>query len=158
MMAQARSSVGLQEMLVEATVAVGVAAANWEGAVEEVGRLLVSAGVTRPEYINAMKRTIRELGSYSVIAPGIAMPHARPEDGVLRTGFALITLDPPVKFGNEANDPVDIVVAFAALDKETHIQALQQIATVLRNQAALAGIRAAENKQQLLDEIYGYIA
>lgn len=147
----------LKELLVEETVGVGLVVANWEQAVGEVGRLLLAAGVIRPEYTGAMKRTIKELGPYCVIAPGIAMPHARPEDGVLRTGFALITLEQPVEFGNQANDPVDIVVAFAAIDKDTHIQALQQIATVLGTQAAIDGIRNAESKQQLLDGIYSQL-
>lgn len=140
----------LLEYLTAETVDVGVTAADWEQAVEAVGRLLATAGVATPDYTPAMKRTIRELGPYSVIAPGVAMPHARPEDGVLRTGFTLITLADPVEFGNQANDPVDIVLAFGATDKHAHVQALRQIAAIFGDAEAVAGIRAARTKQELL--------
>ena len=155
---QTGAQISLKELLVEETVAVGLVADSWQQAVEKVGHLLHSAGFIELAYIEAMKRTINELGPYSVIAPGIALPHARPEDGVRRTGFGLITLEHPVEFGNEANDPVDIVVAFAAVDKETHVQALRQIAAVLGSQKAVAAMRGAKNKQQLLDEIHGQLA
>ncbi|MCL5428846.1 MAG: PTS sugar transporter subunit IIA [Chloroflexi bacterium] len=137
------------------TVAAGVSTAGWEEAVETVGKLLEQAGFTTDNYIPAMKRTIKELGPYAVIAPGIAMPHARPEDGVLLTGFALITLDPAVDFGSQVNDPVDIVLAFGATDKQTHIKALQEIAAIFGNQEKISAIRAAQTSQELLVALHG---
>ena len=144
------STPGIADLLTLDTVAAGVSTSGWEEAVESVGKLLVRAGFTNGNYIPAMKRTIKELGPYAVIAPGIAMPHARPEDGVLRTGFALITLDPPVDFGSQVNDPVDIVLAFGATDKQTHIKALQEIAEILGNQEKVSAIKAAQTGQELL--------
>jgi mannitol/fructose-specific phosphotransferase system IIA component (Ntr-type) len=67
------------------------------------------------------------MGPYIVIAPGIAMPHARPEDGVKQVCMSLITLKEPVKFGNETNDPVKLVIEFGAIDNHTHLQALSQL-------------------------------
>lgn len=109
-------------------VATGVPAENWQSAVRAAGRLLVDNQWARPEYIDAMLRTVKELGAYIVLAPGLAMPHARPEHGALQVGFSAITLKDPVEFGNPDNDPVQLVIAFCAPDHDAHIQSLAWLA------------------------------
>jgi mannitol/fructose-specific phosphotransferase system IIA component (Ntr-type) len=148
----------LKDALNEQTVRAKLQVSSWEQAVEEVGKVMVNATLIAPGYIEAMKSTIRELGPYSVIAPGIAMPHARPEDGVLQTGFSLVTLAQPVEFGSSENDPVDIVIAFSALDKETHLDALKEISTLLSDSRFVEKVRSAENHQQLIDIIGAFEA
>jgi mannitol/fructose-specific phosphotransferase system IIA component (Ntr-type) len=141
----------LTSMFTKETVKAKVQTASWEDSVDKIGQLLVEAGKTEPGYTEAMKNTIRQLGAYSVIAPGIAMPHARPEDGVREPCFALITLSTPVEFGSLENDPVDIVVAFGATDKEKHVRVLSHIAELFGNEEAVANIRRAESDSQLLE-------
>ena len=34
--------------------------------------------------------------------------------------FALVTLKTPVRFGDEDNDPIDILITMAAVDAKTH--------------------------------------
>ena len=60
---------------------VGVKAENWEGAVRISGKLLLDKGLVEPQYIKVMINVMTELGPYLVVAPGVALPHARPEDG-----------------------------------------------------------------------------
>lgn len=149
----AELQVSLKEALNAQTVKAKVAATSWEQAVEVAGMVLVQANLVEPRYIDAMKKTLRELGPYSVIAPGIAMPHARPEDGVIQTGFSLVTLVKPVIFGNAENDPVDILLAFSASDKERHITALKEISVFLSNDGLVRKVRTANSNDQLLDVI-----
>jgi len=149
----AELQVSLKEALNAQTVKAKVAASSWEQAVEVAGMVLVQANLVEPRYIDAMKKTLRELGPYSVIAPGIAMPHARPEDGVIQTGFSLVTLVKPVTFGNAENDPVDILLAFSASDKERHITALKEISVFLSNDGLVRKVRTANSNDQLLDVI-----
>jgi len=42
---------------------------------------------------------------------------------VKRMCMSLVRLASPIEFGSEANDPVDLVFAFGAVDKEAHLQA-----------------------------------
>jgi len=149
----AELQVSLKDALNTQTVKAKVAASSWEQAVEVAGMVLVQANLVEPRYIDAMKKTLRELGPYSVIAPGIAMPHARPEDGVIQTGFSLVTLVKPVTFGNAENDPVDILLAFSASDKERHITALKEISVFLSNDGLVRKVRTANSNDQLLDVI-----
>lgn len=140
----------LHTMLTEQTVRARVSLASWEEAVNRVGQLLVEAGTVEPRYVKAMKRVLREMGPYAVIAPGIVLLHARPEDGVHEPCLGVVTLSTPVPFGHTENDPVDVVIAFGAVDKHTHITALQQMAELLSDQATLERIRAAPDDRALL--------
>ena len=54
--------------------------------------------------------------SYSIHYTKLYEPHARPENGVLATGYALVTLKRGVEFGDAENDPIDVLVFMAAKD------------------------------------------
>ena len=81
--------------------------------------LLVKADVVEPRYYRAILDGVAQHGPYFVIARP-AMPHGRPEEGVKKTGFALVTLKTPLVFNHEDNDPVDILITMAAVDANTH--------------------------------------
>lgn len=145
--------IGLLGALKEDHLAVGCEASSWEDAVSLAGGILVENGVAEESYIKAMIDTIRDLGPYCVIAPGIAMPHARPEDHVLDTGFSLVTLKDPVDFGSQENDPVDIVIGFAAQDKNRHVQALREIAQLFIDETFVEDVRFASSTEKLYNVI-----
>ena len=90
----------LSKLILEETIHAKVQVKTWEEAVQAVGELLLSAGKIKPEYITSMKRVLKEMGPYAVIAPGIVLLHARPEDGVIEPCLGLITLVDPVPFGH----------------------------------------------------------
>lgn len=140
----------LKDLLIPERVNVQVKTDNWEGAVHAVGRQMVDSGAVEECYIDAMIETVQELGPYIVIAPGIAMPHALPERGVLTNCMGIITLDPPINFGNADNDPVYVVLAFGAKDKADHMQALREVATVLSQQKNMDALKAARTKEDIL--------
>jgi len=140
----------LKELLTAERVATKVKVDSWENAIRAVGRLMVDAGAVEERYTDGMINTAKELGPYIVIAPGLALPHSRPEDGVLQPCMALITLKPPVNFGNLDNDPVNLVIAFGAVDNKQHVEALRDMATILSEPSNLAALRAAKTKEEIL--------
>ncbi len=85
-------------------------AETWQDAVKIGVDLLVAADVVEPRYYQAILDAVEQHGPYFVLAPGLAMPHGRPEEGVKKTGFALVTLKKPLEFNHEDNDPVDILI------------------------------------------------
>ena len=145
----------LSSLISKETVRAKVSVRDWEDATESVGKLLVSAGKIAPEYIVAMKRVLKEMGPYAVIAPGIVLLHARPDDGVIQACLGLITLIDPVPFGHSENDPVDLVFALGAVDKMAHISALQQLAEMLGDPEKLGAIRSAADDNSLLQILMG---
>lgn len=144
----------LKDLVSPQTVRAKVAVRDWEEATDVAGSLLAQSGVAQTEYIVAMKRVLKEMGPYAVIAPGIVLLHARPEDGVLKPGLALVTLLTPVNFGHTENDPVDLVFALAATDKTSHLQGLQELAQLLSNEEVLNGLRSAQTDEELLRIIH----
>lgn len=143
----------LSEILVTQAIRANQTAKDWEDATDQIGHFLVQAGCVDQAYVAAMKTALKEIGPYAVIAPGIVLLHARPENGVIHAGIGVMTLTTPVPFGHSENDPVDIVIALAATDKHSHIQALAELAGLLGNTSVLEKIRKAENDDQLFNAL-----
>lgn len=126
---------------------------DWEAAVRAAGNLLVDAGYVSPNYIEAMVNAVHEMGPYMVLAPGLALAHARPEDGVIKMGISLVTLAKPVNFGSEANDPVNLVIAFGGTDHESHLGLLVTLASFLEDESRrkeLASVKTYQELDQLI--------
>jgi mannitol/fructose-specific phosphotransferase system IIA component (Ntr-type) len=115
---------------------------------------MLTAETTRARVsVGSWQEAVRAATQLLVDAAAIVLLHARPEDGVRRPCLALLSLMEPVAFGHSVNDPVDLVVAFGAVDKEAHLDALQQLAQLLSDPFALAALRAAATDQALLDAL-----
>lgn len=139
------------------SVEVGAEAKDWREAVALSARLLAASGAVDEErYGPAMVRTVEELGPYVAIAPGVAIPHARPEDGVIGTGgVSIAVLKTPVEFGSEENDPVDVLFGFATPDKDTHVDTIRDIANMIRGQEKIEALRNAKSREEVLAIIQG---
>ena len=127
----------LQDLLSEDNVSFHYPAETWEDVIRHGGQLMVDACFTEPTYTEAMIDVVRDMGPYIVLAPGLAMPHARPEMGAKQVGAALVTLEKPIDFGSPENDPVSVAVFLCAPNKEEHIQLLTDIATLFEDEEFL---------------------
>jgi mannitol/fructose-specific phosphotransferase system IIA component (Ntr-type) len=141
----------LEKYLTADMIQLKVEVQGWEGAVRVGGELLLAAEKCTSEYIDAMVRTVNEMGPYMVLAPGLALAHARPEDGVHQVGLSLVTLKTPVNFGSAANDPVELVISFCAVDRERHVDVLKALALFLREEDNRRLLREAETVEEVLD-------
>jgi mannitol/fructose-specific phosphotransferase system IIA component (Ntr-type) len=92
---------------------------------------------------------VAEHGPYIVIAPGIALAHGRPTDAVLEIGLSLVTLAQPVVFGNEANDPVRLVLGLCATDHSSHIDIMAELATFLGDADSVNSVLNAVDSEQI---------
>ena len=129
-------------------------ATTWQEAVKIGVDLLVAADVVEPRYYQAILEGVERLGPYFVIAPGLAMPHGRPDEGVKKTGFALVTLKTPLPFNHEDNDPVDLLITLAAEDATAHQEVgIMQIVNLFEDEANFDRLRACRTEQEVLDLI-----
>ncbi len=113
------------------SIEVGVVVDSREAAIVAVGGLLEASGRTTTGYTGEMLAVLDELGPYFVIAPGIAIAHARPSESVISAGLSLAVLAEPVEFGSDHNDPVRMVFGLCAKDHDGHIEVLAGLAEVL---------------------------
>lgn len=141
--------------LLEQNVKLQAAASDWVDAMKKSGQLLVDSGFITKEYIQLTIKSVEEFGPYIVIAPGLALSHARPDVSVLKTGISLLTLAEPVEFNCE-NDPVDIVLTLAATDNEDHLDLLQKLSCYLSEEGKMDYVRSCTDVKQLVDEVNNY--
>lgn len=149
-------TVDLHDMLKQDRIQCGVLAHDWKDVVYKTGALMEQAGLITPQYTEAMVTLIKEHGPYLVIAPGVALLHARPEDGVKKAGMALVTLSKPVEFGHSSNDPVWIVFGLAAIGDTSHIDAMAELATLLSAPGAIEDIRQCSTPEDMTEIIQRY--
>jgi PTS system ascorbate-specific IIA component len=140
----------LRDALSQASIALNENLGDREAAVRRSGELLTAGGQVDPEYTQAMLAALEEFGPYIVLAPGVALAHARPTTAVHGVAFSVLTLDPPVAFGHPENDPVRLVVGMAAPDDESHIEALRQLAELLGDDPRRNRLMAATTAQEVL--------
>lgn len=127
-------------------------AVSWEDAIMRGGMVLVDKGAATTGYLETIVRKCRDNGPYIVIAPGIAMPHARPEEGALALGYGIVTLKQPVVFNDPDNDPVSLLIFMAAPSVKEHNEvAVSQIADLCDDEEAVEAISAASSAEEIID-------
>lgn len=129
--------------LPDAAIVLGARADDWRGAVRLAGAALAASGASLPGYADEMIRMIEEHGPYVVIAPGLALAHARPGPEVLADGLALVTLSTPVFFGHPHNDPVSVVLGLAITHPDAHLASIAELANIFNDSAAIPELAAA---------------
>jgi ascorbate PTS system EIIA or EIIAB component len=117
--------------------------ADWRAAVREAGHALARSGATGPGYADRMIEVLEEFGAYIVIAPGLALAHARPGPDVHRSGLSVVTLAEPVPFGHPHNDPVRVVLGLAVSNAEEHVASVASLANVFNEREAIERIAMA---------------
>lgn len=129
--------------LPEDAVVLGAEVADWRQAVRVAGAALAAAGIAKPAYAGEMIGMIEEHGPYVVIAPGLALAHARPGPEVLKDGIAVVTLSTPVDFGHPYNDPVSVILALAVAAGDAHVALVAELANVFNDSTAITDLAAA---------------
>ena len=137
----------LQDELIELDADAGTP----EEAIRAAGSLLTAAGAAAAAYTEAMLESYREQGPYFVIAPGIALPHAKAESGVFEAAVSFVRLKRPVVFGHRTNDPVDLVFALGSTSGADHIAMLRKLTLLLNDPKRVGALRTANRREDVRD-------
>lgn len=136
-------------------IVLGAHVGDWREAVRLAGSALVASGAARPGYSDEMIRMIEEHGPYVVIAPGLALAHARPGDEVIADGLSVVTLATPVAFGHPHNDPVTVVLGLAITTIEGHLEQIAELANVFNDSSAIPAIASATDSETVVSIMRG---
>lgn len=134
------------------SISIKPAAKNWQEAIDFSMSALLSHHYINANYIQAIKDSTLNNGPYYILAPGVAMPHARPECGALKTGMSLTLLKQEVCFV-EDDQPVKLLIGLSAANADSHIGAIQALSELLCEEDTLAALLAAKSEKQLADII-----
>lgn len=109
---------------------------------------LEEKGYIKKSYFDAIMNKIEEFGPYFCIAPKIAMPHARPEDGAIKTELCVLKLNEPVDFlGKE----VRLFMTLSATDSTSHLKLMQSVAGVCMDENKLNKILNSNNEEEIME-------
>ncbi|WP_053218355.1 PTS sugar transporter subunit IIA [Virgibacillus senegalensis] len=137
------------KFLEEGLVKVGAKATDAADAIKQAGVLLADAETVEEVYIEAMVQSFQDNGPYFVLAPHIAIPHARPEDGGKEASVSLLQLKDPVTFGHSSNDPVQLIFGLGASTSEEHVDLLKKLTLLLNKEENVKQLRTAASYREI---------
>ena len=137
------------EFIENNSIRLGLTAKDWQEAVKLSVDPLIESGAVLPEYYDAIIASTKEHGPYYILTPGMAMPHARPEAGVQRDAFSLITLTEPVTFTD--GKEVSVLLTLAATSSAIHASvAIPQIIALFELDNAIDRLLACKTPEDVL--------
>ncbi|MCT0465754.1 PRD domain-containing protein [Lactococcus cremoris] len=129
---------------------------SWQETIELAAQPLLDKHEIEERYIKAIIDKVEAFGPYIDLGLGIALPHARPEEGVKKLGMSFLRCEHPVKLMDDVKHEIKLFIVLAAIDNETHLRALSTLTKILSNKERLsqllAATNAAEFEQILLEE------
>lgn len=142
----------LKDVLSEDMISLDQKAVDWQSSVRLAGTILEAAGAATEEYTEQMVACIDKLGPYIIVCPGVAMPHARVDDGARKVAVSFLRLKKGVTFSAE-HKPVDMIFAFSTVDEKSHLQIMQDLWELFTNEQIMKCLRQAKTKQEILQII-----
>ncbi|GGI43114.1 PTS sugar transporter subunit IIA [Mammaliicoccus stepanovicii] len=134
------------------SIRLGLSAEDWKDAVKLSVDPLIDSGAVLPEYYDAIIESTENYGPYYILMPGMAMPHARPESGVKRDSFSLITLKEPVQFSD--GKKVSVLLTLAATSSEIHTSvAIPQIVALFELNDSISRLQSCSTPEEVLKMI-----
>ncbi|EOL49959.1 BglG family transcription antiterminator [Enterococcus caccae] len=123
---------------------------EWEEAIAYAAQPLKTQGKITEGYIEAMIQKVKDYGAFIHIGKGIALPHARPEDGVNQLGMSLLKVEEPVLLLDDPKHDITIFICLAAVDNEMHLKALASLTKILSNKENLEKLLAAKDQETII--------
>lgn len=146
----------LNDLITPDVISLNIECRYWEEAIRKGMKVLREKSYVENSYEEAVIKSIKEIGPYMVVAPGIVLSHAKPENGVNKLSMSLMTIKNPVKFGSKLNDPVKLIITLAPKDREAHLRALSQLMELFMNSEDLKSIFKAKTIEEIINIINKY--
>lgn len=128
---------------------------TWQEAAEVAGNLLLKENLIKEEYIDSMIDSVKEFGPYMILAPKVCFFHGKPGELVQKPCLSLITLKNEVRFEEFDNQPIKCAFAFGATDSSSHLELIQKIAELLRDEEFLELVINNGEEEKILQKMEG---
>lgn len=128
---------------------------NWEDAIRTAAKPLLEDFSINKSYIDAMINNIKKFGTYIVVAPKVAMPHSRPEDGVNKNCLALLKINNGVFFdeNTDEEDKVYLIFILGAVDNSSHINTLTNLMDIIDDEEKIDALVKAKTVDEIINLI-----
>ena len=112
---------------------------NWEEALRIGTESLINNNNIEPRYVQAIIDNVYKFGPYIALTDGVAMPHSRPEDGVLKKGMSFLKVKNGVDF-YQTESKIYLFFTLAAENADGHQDAIAELAEFLGDDEKLEKI------------------
>lgn len=144
----------LPDFITPETIVVKDSVENWQEAIEIAAQPLLNKGVITEAYIETMQKQYPSLSPHILLRMNIAIPHARPQDGVHSVGMSLLKIKDGLSFENDRK--VHFVVVIAAIDKNQHLNALLQLMKLAEMDDVMTNMIELDSEADIYKEIQAH--
>ena len=123
----------IQDILTDHNIQITSEAMDWKESIRFGARPLLNEGAITENYIDEMIHSVEEYGPYIVLAPHMALAHARPEDGAKKLGLSLTVFQEPVSFGESDDQQVSVMFCLSAIDSFSHLNIMKSLVNLIRS-------------------------
>ena len=120
---------------------------DWKDAIRISAKPLLDNDSIEERYIDAMISMCEQLDAYIVLADLFAMPHASPGSGAKKMDVALTIVKESVDF---IGKPVNVILTLAAVDSNSHLALLQEVAETMGDGEKISRLIGAKNSDEIL--------
>lgn len=140
----------IRDLITKDTYLEDLVCKDWEELVDVAGGALVKQGSVEPRFLQSIKDTVSEFGSYMVLVDDIAFFHGRPEAGVNQVSMSLAILRQPVFLMEKR---IMAAFVFAAVDNESHLDLMRELGGYLQDEEFLELLRNRGSKEAIMAKI-----
>ncbi|MCJ1975689.1 PTS transporter subunit EIIA [Lactococcus piscium] len=126
---------------------------DWQSAIRLASEPLLDHQDISMQYVDAMIQKVKDYGPFIHLGFGIALPHARPEDGVHRLGMSLLKFENPVYLLEDKKHPIYVFICLAAVDNASHLRALSSLTKILTDKLSVQRLLSAKTTEEVVQLI-----
>lgn len=134
-------------LLKKSNVSIVKNAKDWKEAIKLSVNPLEEQGYVSAEYKEAIINNVEAMGPYIVLAPNVALPHARPEQGAIKSQISITLFQESVYFNPQVS--AKLFITMAAADNKSHLETLMKISELLQNEADVDSMLQAKDADAL---------
>lgn len=127
---------------------------NWSVSIETASQPLLRVNMISPQYIENMKKELKEIKPYLILGKEFLIPHLSPDKGVKKEGMSLLKLEKGITF--KKNRMFFLVVVAPSKETKNVIHAMSQLLKIANNPHAMNELKASENPNQIYEAIKQY--
>lgn len=135
----------LEQLITKETYQVSSQKLGWKEAIRLAAKPLLDQDKITENYPEAMIQKVEEFGPFINLGKGVAIPHARPDEGVNEIGMSMLVLEEPIYLLDNPEQEVRLLICIAAIDNESHLKALSHLTTILRDKNHVQTLISSKN-------------
>lgn len=120
---------------------------NWEEAVRTATDPLVKNDYVAESYMEKVVESFEKYGYYMFVGNDIAIPHARSNEDVYKTGFSILILREKVAYSKD-ND-IKVLICFASADNLEHLDTLVDLMDLVKSEAFIQALDEDKTEGEL---------